>query len=197
MIGNALDMKRKVRQQVRERLKAISPAARADASLAAAQLLIQQEHWKNAETVLLYISLGDELDLLSCVEMARKQGKTVALPRYLPGQGSYCAALLEGSVADLVLGPFGIPEPRAESPALPCNRLDLVLAPGVAFDLAGRRLGRGKGFYDRLLAEVSGAKCGVALDEQIVPDLPHEPHDIAVDFVLTPSRWVAVRPAKT
>ena len=71
----------------------------------------------------------------------------------------------------------------------PLNRLDLVLVPGVAFDAQGRRLGRGKGFYDRLLAKVRGHKCGVAFDVQIVSGLPEEPHDVRVDSILTPSRW--------
>ncbi len=52
--------------------------------------------------------------------------------------------------------------------AMPLKRLDLALAPGLGFDVSGRRLGRGQGYYDRLLAEIAGAKCGVAFDEQIV-----------------------------
>jgi 5-formyltetrahydrofolate cyclo-ligase len=66
----------------------------------------------------------------------------------------------------------------------------LVLVPGVAFDLRGRRLGRGKGFYDRLLADAGGLKCGVAFDEQIVTEIPVEPHDVSVDCILTPTRWI-------
>jgi 5-formyltetrahydrofolate cyclo-ligase len=76
---------------------------------------------------------------------------------------------------------------------VPLNQLDFLLVPGVAFDRSGRRLGRGKGFYDRLLAGVTGMKCGVAWDEQIVHELPAEPHDIAMDLMLTPSRWADCR----
>jgi 5-formyltetrahydrofolate cyclo-ligase len=53
----------------------------------------------------------------------------------------------------------------------------------------GRRLGRGKGFYDRLLAEFRGHKCGVAFDAQIVATVPEEPHDVRVDSILTPAGW--------
>jgi 5-formyltetrahydrofolate cyclo-ligase len=70
--------------------------------------------------------------------------------------------------------------------------LDLVLAPGVAFDLQGHRLGRGKGFYDRLLADVRGVKCGVAFDEQIVDAVPVGPLDVGVDCLVTPTRWLEV-----
>ncbi|HTG44362.1 MAG TPA: 5-formyltetrahydrofolate cyclo-ligase, partial [Verrucomicrobiae bacterium] len=75
----------------------------------------------------------------------------------------------------------------------PLNRLDFVLVPGVAFDSTGRRLGRGRGFYDQLLAGVTGIKCGVALDEQIVEKLPTEAHDIAMDYILTPTRWLVTQ----
>jgi 5-formyltetrahydrofolate cyclo-ligase len=60
----------------------------------------------------------------------------------------------------------------------------------VAFDLHGRRLGRGKGFYDRLLARTRGTKCGVAFDEQIVAKITVEPHDAQVNCLLTPTRWI-------
>jgi 5-formyltetrahydrofolate cyclo-ligase len=64
------------------------------------------------------------------------------------------------------------------------------LVPGLAFDPSGRRLGRGKGFYDRLLAMVRGRKCGIAFEEQVVPEIPVEPHDIRLDCLLTPRRWM-------
>ncbi|MEY2466031.1 MAG: 5-formyltetrahydrofolate cyclo-ligase, partial [Verrucomicrobiota bacterium] len=72
----------------------------------------------------------------------------------------------------------------------PIKPLDLILVPGVAFELHGRRLGRGKGFYDRLLADMRGTTCGVAFDEQIVAEIPVEPHDVHLDYLLTPTRWI-------
>ena len=66
----------------------------------------------------------------------------------------------------------------------------IVHQPGVAFDLQGRRLGRGKGFYDRLLADLRGTICGVAFDEQIVSELPVGPTDISVNCILTPTRFI-------
>jgi len=68
----------------------------------------------------------------------------------------------------------------------------LILIPGIAFDLHGRRLGRGKGFYDRLLTEIRGVKCGIAFDEQIVEKIPVEPHDVRMDFILTPTRFAEI-----
>jgi len=70
------------------------------------------------------------------------------------------------------------------------GRLDLILVPGVAFDLRGRRLGRGRGFYDRLLLETGGVKCGIAFDEQIAGEVPTGKYDLQMNFILTPTRCV-------
>jgi 5-formyltetrahydrofolate cyclo-ligase len=93
---------------------------------------------------------------------------------------------------EIVSGQFGIREPDPDCIEIPSHQLDLVLVPGVAFDLHGRRLGRGKGFYDRLLTEVRGMKCGVAFDEQVLNEIPKESHDIHMNFILTPTRCVTV-----
>jgi 5-formyltetrahydrofolate cyclo-ligase len=75
---------------------------------------------------------------------------------------------------------------------IPFGKFDLVLVPGVAFDLRGCRLGRGRGFYDRLLTEVHGIKCGVAFDEQIAGEIPVGTLDVPMDFILTATRCVKV-----
>jgi 5-formyltetrahydrofolate cyclo-ligase len=69
----------------------------------------------------------------------------------------------------------------------------LALVPGVVFDQEGRRLGRGKGFYDRLLPSVGGPLCGVAFDWQVLPAIPVEPHDHVLNYILTPSRWLSCK----
>jgi 5-formyltetrahydrofolate cyclo-ligase len=73
-------------------------------------------------------------------------------------------------------------------PGIPLDRPDLILVPGVAFDWHGHRLGRGRGFYDRLLADVRGVKCGITSDEQMVNDVPAGPSDVRMNFILTPTR---------
>jgi len=62
--------------------------------------------------------------------------------------------------------------------------------PGLGFDLSGHRLGRGRGYYDRLLAGIAGVKCGVAFDPQVVAQIPAERHDVNMNFILTPTRWL-------
>jgi 5-formyltetrahydrofolate cyclo-ligase len=105
-------------------------------------------------------------------------------------RGFYVACEIKDPEKDLLVGRFGIREPETWCGEIELNRLDFTLVPGVAFDLQGRRLGRGKGFYDQMLAAVRGTTCGVAFDEQIVGEVPVEPHDTRVNCILTPTRWI-------
>ncbi len=106
-------------------------------------------------------------------------------------QRLYAACQIRDFTQDLQTGRFGIREPRDTCAKIPLNRLDLILVPGLAFDLDGRRLGRGKGYYDRLLAPYRGQACGVAFDQQIVPEVPAGSLDVRLSYILTPARWQA------
>ena len=176
------------RRQIREWLRALPPEVRTSASSQLRERLLTQSIWPRATRVLGFSPLIDEPDITLIIDAALQANRIVALPRYDASNGRYAAAQITAR-SQLVPGQFGALEPDAGCPSIPLKQLDLVLVPGVAFDLAGRRLGRGKGFYDRLLAEVRGHKCGVAFDEQIVAEVPEEPHDVRVDSILTPSRW--------
>ena len=194
-VSLASSEKKRIRQESREQVKSIGAELRRKLSDRVTEVLTGRAEWKKAEKILGYLSLPDELDLRGALQQAIREGKTVTLPRYSAAEGNYCAAVVEGAMESLKVGAFGIPEPDRDARCIALNRLDFVLVPGVAFDLNGYRLGRGKGFYDRLLAEVTGVKCGVALDEQVIRTLPVEPHDIAMNFIVTPSRWISIRPA--
>ena len=84
------------------------------------------------------------------------------------------------------LGAFGILEPHHESPEVPLQQIDAFICPGLAFDKNGGRLGRGRGFYDRLLAQArpGALKVGICFPEQLVPDTFSEAHDIPMDEVI-------------
>jgi 5-formyltetrahydrofolate cyclo-ligase len=182
--------KAELRQRIRSRSKCVSPAQRSAASAQACALLEQQTVWKNAGVIFFYAPMPDELDVWPLLRDSVALGKTVCLPRFDPGTERYVACAIKDAAGDIRTGQFGIREPNLQCVAVPLNRLDLVLVPGVAYDLRGRRLGRGKGFYDRLLVDVSGIKCGIAFDEQIVNEIPIEPHDVLVNCILTPTRWI-------
>jgi 5-formyltetrahydrofolate cyclo-ligase len=184
------DLKASLRSQVREKLKTLSLVRRMADSSRARGLLERQPIWKESDSILFFAPLPDEPDLWPSLPVALAAGKQVFLPRFISATNSYAACQVKIPDTDLKIGQFGIREPSETCPQIPLNRLDFVLVPGVAFDLHGRRLGRGKGFYDQLLAAVRGKTCGVAFDEQIVTEIPVEPHDVLLNCILTPSRWI-------
>jgi len=190
MAGNPTDQKAELRARVRALVRALSPEQRAADSMQACSRLRDQPVWQQATAVLFYAPLPEELDLWPLVSEALSAGKRVALPRFDKETGTYAPSLIENPHRDVVIGKLGIREPGPHCPPLAGAQIELVLVPGVAFDLSGRRLGRGKGFYDRLLRTVRGTKCGVAFDQQIVANLPVEPHDYLMDCILTPTRWI-------
>lgn len=184
------DAKVQLREQVRARVKNLTPATRRIGSLELCARLRAQRVWQASNTVLLFAPLPDEPDIWPLLAEALAAHKVVALPSFVAATNTYVARRVIDPTRDLIVGKFGIREVAELSPEMELNQLDLVLAPGVAFDLHGRRLGRGKGFYDRLLAGVRGTKCGVAFDEQLVDAVPVGPLDIPLNCILTPTRWI-------
>src|SRR5437867_5870229 len=174
------DVKLELRRQVREKLAAMQESNCAVASTQACSLLRRQKHWEQARSILFYAPLAKELDVWPLVAAALVAGKTVALPRFVPETNNYIACAIGDPAKDLLPGQFGIREPADHCAHLSPNRLDFILVPAIAFDLQGRRLGRGNGFYDQLLMTLRGTTCGVAFDEQIVREVPVEPHDVPV-----------------
>jgi len=175
-----------LRKQIHAALDKISPAVRAVKSIELCERLKPQ--LQGARTILFFASLPAELDVWPLLEESVAAGKTAALPWFDPATQTYRARRVENPTDDIVTGKFGVREPASNCAEIPPDRFDLVLVPGVAFDMSGNRLGRGNGFYDRLLANISGIKCGVSYDFQLLEKIPAEPHDAKVNFILTPTR---------
>jgi 5-formyltetrahydrofolate cyclo-ligase len=190
MSSNAAFEKREIRQKLRALVKTISVGEIKSASERACALLCQQPIWKNARSVLFYSAMGLEIDLSAVLEEGLRAGKEIALPGFVKERGVYDAFRVGHRTNDCVPGKLGILEPAPHCVRFPLNRLDLALVAGVGFDSTGCRLGRGQGYYDRLLAGVSGIKCGVAFDQQVVERIPWEPHDVRMNCILTPTRWL-------
>ena len=148
---------------------------------------------RSAGIVLFFAPLETEIDIWPLLEEAVAEGKTVALPWFNPATQSYLARQVTQLDSDIVTGKFGVREPAESCPEIPLEAFHLVLVPGLAFDLAGHRLGRGKGYYDRLLQLAGGIKCGICHTLQLTPLVPAEPHDAKVNFILTPDRLVRAK----
>jgi 5-formyltetrahydrofolate cyclo-ligase len=188
-----LEAKSKLRGRVRAELKQMHPEERAAASAHACALLRAQTRWQAARSVLFYAPMPEELDVWPLLPEALGAGKKIFLPRFVAETRGYEACEILDPVTDLQAGRFGIREPVSHAAQLYRKRVDFILVPGVAFDLAGHRLGRGRGYYDQLLEVLEGTTCGVAFDQQIRNLVPIEPHDVRLDCILTPTRWIELK----
>ena len=187
------ETKAALRTRMRAVLKNVPSSVRAMGSAELVVRLKEQPVYSNARAVLFFAPLPEEPDVWPLLEAALAAGKTVALPRYSAATESYGPCRVRDLAADLRVGQYKIREPSPACAEQPLDSLDLVLVPGLAFGLRGGRLGRGRGFYDQLLRQVRGVKCGIAFDSQLVTELPLDARDVRVDCVLTPARWVDFR----
>ncbi len=175
-----------LRREMIARLRAQSPAEREMAGACIARRVWMVPEIVRADVLLVYASLPEEVPTDRIALEALRQGITVVYPRSSPG-GSMALHQVE-LVKQLGAGPWGIREPNpAIHPQLPVSVVDAALIPGLAWDRAGKRLGRGGGFYDRLLAapEWRGFRCGIFFAAQEMPGLPGDPWDVPLQCVVT------------
>jgi 5-formyltetrahydrofolate cyclo-ligase len=178
-----------LREQLRAEAAGHTSAERREGSRAICARLEAEGIWRNARKVLAFMPLESEPDITALFPRCLEAGRILALPRFDPVAGSYQAAQVTDLTTQLVRGRYGVLEPQTECALLSLKELDLALVPGIGFSLNGRRLGRGKGYFDRMLCEVRGWKCGVAFDWQVTVEIPSEQHDIHVNGIVTPTRW--------
>jgi 5-formyltetrahydrofolate cyclo-ligase len=137
-----------------------------------------------------YVGVGSEVATLTLIEeLLRRGGMRIACPRVAGGDHLEHHEIR--STNDLVEGAMELLEPDpAHCPKLPVSQIDFVLVPGLAFTRDGHRLGYGRGYYDRLLAQSQATAIGLAFDAQLLDELPRETHDRAVDIVITESKTI-------
>lgn len=181
------DEKKALRRRIDEVLRNMDPSDRALRSSALTEALWTDERFLRSRSVFCYLSMPEEPDTREIVRRSLGSGKRVCLPRVVPGAGVIEARWIGPEGKGFLRGPFGILEPDPSvSPAAAASEIDCVVVPGLAFDAAGRRLGRGKGYYDRFLSGVgpSAYRVALAFETQRVEHVPVEPHDQKVDRVL-------------
>ena len=185
--------KQALRQKTTAARQALTVGYRQSASARMLNTLYDQPAFEAAQTIFLYASMADEVQLDALMEHCLSLGKTVCLPQ-ITGPGTMEAAVLP-SMDALVTGKFGI---RTINPAcrqlVDARTIDLIIVPGAAFDAAGRRLGLGAGYYDRFMAERAPQASRIALtfDCQMVDEVPVEPHDQMVNLVITETKLLKV-----
>lgn len=152
------------------------------------QKLLATSEYAEATTVLTYVSVSSEVSTRMFIERALRDGKTVAVPRCLPGHCLEFVAIT--SLDQLIAAPFGLLEPPKELPALTEEQMDasICIVPALLVDTKGYRLGYGAGFYDRFLSTYPGKKICLAYQHNLSKTmLPHTEFDVPVDMVITES----------
>ena len=161
--------------------RALDSQQRLRASAAIFSAVERLPEFRAARTVAVFAALPDEP---ATDEVLARWASTrrVVLPRVEGDAMRFYACRPDA----LVFGAFGILEPLGARPC-PAGEIDLVVCPGVASTADGRRLGRGRGYYDRYLGDPAfrGFRVGVCYAHQLVDDLPVEPHDVRMDRVIT------------
>ena len=185
--------KKSLRAQILAARDAMSPAMRSAAAAAITVRLCQMPEYREAKTVLTYMSFGTELATHAFFDRVLSDGKIAVLPRIDKPTKSLALHRVNGH-ADLVDGVWGIREPRADAPTLAIDAIDMVLMPGLAFDRSGNRLGYGAGFYDRLLSRSAEKpfRIAAALDCQIVDAVPVDAHDRPCHCVITETQLLRI-----
>lgn len=148
------------------------------------------EVFQTAKTVALYKAIVGEVDLNPLFLICWALGKRTFIPVFNREEKRYDMAEVTGKTR-YSTGHYGIQEPIAPA-VVPMGSIMLVAVPGVAFDRKGNRLGRGGGYYDRLLDGFSGFSAAVAYGFQILPHIPSEPHDQPIDAIVTESEIINV-----
>ena len=166
------------------RRRALGHRGRTRLSAIIARRVAARPEFRRARTVAFYHPLGTEVDTSALLRRAWEEGKTVLLPVTKKGvRKPYFVRYRKGDA--LLRSALGVQEPQAGR-AHPLGRVDLVLVPGAAVDDAGRRIGYGGGYYDRILKKApSAARIGLAFSCQRVRRVPAEPHDAVLDGVVT------------
>ena len=182
--------KSRIRHKMWSALARLSSSSKSNAAAALVSQLLSSDEFGSAQSVGMYVPIAKwEIDIAKAVWAGLDQGKNIALPRWNATTEEYEFAAIE-KWSQLSTGRFGILEPGANCPKVKGNFLDAVFVPGLAFSLDGGRLGRGGGFYDRLLQDVRSVRCGIAYECQLLDSLPLDPWDQKMERILTPSRSV-------
>jgi 5-formyltetrahydrofolate cyclo-ligase len=179
-----------IRKEALKRRDDITHSAKSQKDSAITAKVLSLDVLIPAYKILLYASFKSEVDTTNLIKYCLSQGKHVVLPK-VDAKKMLLMLYEIKDISELNRGYMGIPEPNANIDNLRfVNDMDIIIVPGVAFDSHCNRLGYGKGFYDRLLAEADGSVVGLAYEEQMDESLPAGQHDIRMDIIVTDERII-------
>jgi 5-formyltetrahydrofolate cyclo-ligase len=190
--------KRALRQRITRQLKQLAPEEIRRRSALVTRNLTSHPLWEQTHVVLCFLAMAYEINTDPIVAQALKDGKRVGVPRMHGDEIVFYE--IESLHDEWEMHPYGVREPRSHLPA--CvhqkdgTRGYLLVTPGLAFDRCGRRLGRGKGYYDRFLRSAGPnlTPVGVAFAFQMLEEIPVTERDMPVQAVVTEDGWFDCAP---
>ena len=177
--------KKELRRYIREQKRHFTPQQLGEMSLSIMSSVLTHPRIQEADTILMYHSLPDEVDTHSALDQLLAMGKKVFLPKVVSDTEM---TIHEYTGADSLQPsePYGILEPTTPELSIINCQLSIAIVPGMAFDKQGHRLGRGKGYYDRFLSQIPNIyKIGVCFPFQMLESIPSESTDVVMDEVIT------------
>ena len=161
--------------------------------------LFESEIYKNSKVVFIYVNMDSEINTIDIIKELLTSDKVVAVPKVIPVslKERQMKALKINSMLQLnESGAFGILEPSVECEDI-SEDVDLIIIPGLAFDINGNRLGYGGGFYDRFLRKYPNSKrVALCYDFQIFDEIPHEFFDEKVDLIISEEKIISLEKVK-
>jgi 5-formyltetrahydrofolate cyclo-ligase len=179
--------KAELRKVVKETLSKQPISEREGKSKLIINELIELKEYSKAKTILVYVSMKEEVSTDEFITRAIEDGKCVIVPAVDKNEESMTLHKIN-SLGELEPCYMGICEPKDRSCEAPCESIDLAIVPGLAFDSGGNRLGRGKGMFDKLFEKTKCPKIALAFDFQVIESVPVEKHDSPVDVIITEKR---------
>lgn len=186
--------KQELRAELLAQRAALTPEEVAENSAAITARVLELPHFQRAQTVMAYADFRNEVQTGTLIGTALRSGKRVGLPVADRERKTMTVVRIERYPDDLENGAYGIPEPRPGLPAIEVREIDLILVPGVGFDLDGYRIGFGGGYYDRFFRTIRRrtVKVGLAFDFQVRRTVHPDSHDRGVHYLVTQTRTLRV-----
>lgn len=182
MIESISKQKSQLRKHCRTLRMELGEERRALASLSICKQIERWDIFQQRHTILTYMPIKFEADLTPLLE--RHPHKRWILPRIIPAEDNRMV-FHPYDANRLVLHPFGMAEPASDSPMIDPKEMELVLAPGLAFDRLGFRLGYGGGYFDRFLKYFNGVSAGIVFRDLLFEKIPSSAHDIPMHWIIT------------
>lgn len=186
-------MKKEIRKSILDSRKSLEPLAFQEKSENIVSQLVNSDSYKNSTVIMAYVDFRNEVSTKNFIKKALNDNKRVIIPISIVETKELLLSELKDYDNELKSGTYGILEPKKEF-IRETNKdiIDLILVPGVAFDLKGYRVGYGAGYYDRFLKGISPKvpKIALAFDLQIVDNAYPDSHDFPVDYIITESMYV-------